>query len=841
MTPSLPSLAGWRHLLRHPWQLALAVLGVALGVSVVVAVDLANSSAERAFLLSMEDVSGRATDQIVGGSGGLDESVYTRLRLDAGIRRSAPMVEGYARAGAETLHVLGIDPFAEPPFRSHLAEVSPGAFRRLISEAGTVLMARRTARRLGVSPGEALEIVVAGRAHRVTVIGMLEAGPAGDGLMIADIATAQELVGMIGRLSWIDLVLPSGARGDAVRERVHAVLPSGVDLVPAAARADSMRQMTRAFRTNLTAMSLLALLVGAFLIYNTITFTVVQRRGLIAELRVLGVTRGEVFAAVLREVAVIGVLGTVPGLAAGIALAQGLVRLVTRTINDLYFVVSVTEPVVSGLPLWKGAAVGVLGALAAALVPALEAARTEPRAALARSSLEVTTRRFAARGAVLGIVLIIAAAVGMALPFRDLLSGFIVLFLLVIGLAMMTPLALAGASHLLAPPAGHRFGLTLRLAVRGVAASLSRTGVAVAALMLAVSTAVGVSVMVESFRSTVELWLESTLQADVYVSAPSELATRTQASLDPAVVAAARRLKGTATVSTGRLITVQSGRGLVRVLAIDPGNRARPGMRLKAGDADHAWDWYEREQAVLVSEPLAHQRGLSPGDALELRTDTGVQRFAVAGVFYDYESGPGKVLMPRSLFDRFWIDRSVGAIGLYLADGAAAEEVMARLRGSLGGEQRVLIRSNRDVRRVSLEIFDRTFTITSVLRLLAVMVAIAGILSALMAVQLERARELAVLRAVGVTPGQLRAMVLLQTGFLGLTAGILAVPTGLVLAVMLIEVINTRSFGWSMQMLIPPGPLVGAVVLSLGAALLAGAYPAWKMSQASPAEALREE
>jgi len=841
VTPFLVAVAGWRHLLRHRWQLALAVLGVALGVCVVVAVDLANSSAEQAFVLSMQDLSGRASDQIVGGSRGLDESIYVRLRAHAGVRRSAPVVEGYARSGNETLHLLGIDPFAEPPFRTHLAGVAGGTFRRLVAEPDTALLPRRTADRLGVEVGGTLAIEVAGRPRSLHVIGFLDGGPAADGVVLTDIATAQEQLGMLGRLSWIDLVLPQGEHGEALRERVRGLLPPGVALRPASARAGAMLQMTRAFRTNLTAMSLLALLVGAFLIYNTMTFAVVQRRALIAQLRVLGVTRREVFTAIVVEAAVIGVAGTLIGVAAGSLLAQGLLHLVTRTINDLYFVLTVSETQLSALPLWKGAALGVLGALGAAMVPAFEAAHTEPRAAMARSSLESATRSVSRRGAAFGIMLVGAAGVGMALPSTSLVGGFVVLFLLVIGMALMTPAVLAAAAVLLAPAGGGRFGPIPRLAVRGVAASLSRTGVAAAALMLAVATAVGVSVMIESFRSTVALWLESTLRADIYVSAPSDLATRTQASLDPSVVSAARTLDGVANVSSGRLATVPTGDGLARVLAIDPGAQTHPGVRLKSGDAQRGWEWYLQQQAVLVSESLAYQRGLVPGAKIPLLTDRGIESFEVAGVFYDYEAGPGKVLMPRRLFNRFWDDRSVGAVGLYLEEGESTDAVMARLRARLDGGQHVLIRSNRDVRRVSLDIFDRTFTITAVLRILAVVVAVIGILSALMAVQLERVRELAMLRAAGVTPGELRAMVLLQTGFIGLAAGVLAIPAGTALAVMLIEVINTRSFGWSMQLLIPAAPLFYAVMLAVGAALLAGVYPAWKMARASPAEALREE
>lgn len=841
---NLLHLAGWRYLARHPWQLLLAILGVGLGVSVVVAVDLANESAGRAFTLSMDALSGQATHRIVAGPGGIDERLFVRLRLVAADLPAAPVVEAFGTVAGETLHVLGVDPLSEAGFREHLGTVGEGAAGLLMGAPDAVLMAKATAGRLGLQVDEPFTLAIAGREHRLRLAGLIRPGAqaaALEGLLLTDIAIAQELAGRLGRLSWIDLRLPERA---AAVERLSALLPPAAELEPVGKRTRAARQMTRAFRTNLQAMGLLALVIGMFLIYNTMTFVVLQRRRLLGTLRILGVTRGEVFRVVLGEAVVIGLIGTMLGLVAGIGIGQGLVRLVTRTINDHYFVLTVSSFLVTAAPLLKGAALGLGATLVATLVPAFEAAYTPPLAALQRSQLEQKAHRLAPRLAVGGLGMVATALLTLVLSGRAIGSGFVALFLLIIGLALVSPWLVFRFSRLAAPPLGRWFGLQVRLAIGGVADSLSRTGIAIAALMLAVATLVGVGVMIASFRASVDVWLQSTLRADIYVGLPSIRSSTTRGSLDPVLIEHLRELPGIAGLSTGRGTRVAGEHGHTEVFALGLSPGLKPYYPLQAGDPDEVWDRFGAGEAVLVSEPLAWHRGLAVGDQVSLRTDDGPQHFAVAGIYHDYGTGEGEVLMPRVLYDRHFADRGVSALGIYIQPAADPDAVLAAVRAQVAAtatDQQVLVRPGGEIRAQSLEIFDRTFTITRVLRLLAVLVAFIGILSAFMALQLERARELAILRATGMTPGQVGGLVTLQTLFMGLVAGLLALPTGLVLAQVLIQVINRRSFGWSMQTLVEPGILIQAVLLSVAAALLAAVYPGWRMAHTSPAAALREE
>lgn len=838
--------SGWRFLRRHPWQVGLAVLGVTLGVAVVVAVDLANASATRAFELSMAQLYGRATDQLVGGPSGVDERFYAQLKRRADAPPAAPVIEAYGTLDEQPVQLLGVDPFAEGAFRDLLAEPLRGddgaRLATLLTEPATALLAAPTARRLGIQPGDRVALSIAGRKHTVRVVGLLHARAHADtgleGLLVADIATAQELAGQPGRLSRIDLILDREQR-----QRLRRRLPPGMELVAAAGRTRSAVQMTAAFRTNLTAMGLLALVVAMFLIYNSITFLVLQRRRMLGTLRALGVTGAETFRWVMSEALLLGAAGTLLGLACGIFLGEGLLRLVTRTINDHYFVLTVTDYLLTPAPLLKGAVMGLLATAVAALVPAWEAARMSPLAVLQRSQLESRSHWLAPRLAFTGAGL---ALLGLALLWgsqRSLVAGFAALFLLLVGIALAIPYAVYVLVRATTPLA-RALGVEARLTLQGIAASLSRTGTAIAALTLAVATAVGVGVMVQSFRASVAQWLEASLQADIYVSVTTLRAGHSRGDLPPALIDTLAALPGVSGMSKGRSISVTGPAGMIDVFALGLSPGLRPRYPLVDGDPAQVWERFRNGEAVLISEPLAWHRQLRAGDSIRLQTDRGPQRFPIAAVYYDYGSERGELLLSRDLYLRYFDDPGVGGIGLYLAPDASLARVLEQVRSQVARwapAQSIVVRSNAELRALSLQIFDRTFVITNVLRLLAVLVAFVGILSALMALQLERAKEIAVLRATGFTPAQVLRMVSAQTTCMGLAAGVLAIPVGVVLAALLTHVINRRAFGWSMDLVVAPPVLWQGIGVALVAALLAGLWPGWRMARTPPAEALREE
>ena len=842
---------GWRGLRKHPLQSLLMVLGITLGVAVVVAIDLANASASRAFDLSVDSIAGRATHTIVGGPGGLDENVYSTLRQRGIVDAAAPVITEYVSSpelGGTTLRLLGIDPFADPPFRSYLdggGRIPLEQLTAFLTGTNAILLSSELASRYRLNSGDVIHLVVGGRPEEAVIAGLLDprdefSRRALQGLILTDVASAQEMTGRLGRLDQIDLILPENSK--SLEARISALLPQDARIVPVGARTGTVAEMTAAFRINLTALSLLALLVGVFLIYNTMTFSVVQRRPMLGTLRCLGVTRREVFLMVVTEALIVGMLGSAAGIGLGIVLGQGAVRMVTQTINDLYFAVTVRSVQIPAWSLIKGAALGTVATVVAAAPPAWEAASVQPRAALSRSGLESKAQKAVIGTAVGGLVLIGIGVGTLLWPTRDLVVSFAGTFAVIVGVAMLTPAVMQIGMKLAGPLTGKLWGALGRMAPRNVINSLSRTAIAVAALMVAVAVTIGVGVMIGSFRNTVVVWLTQTLQGDIYISVPGGTASSPSTPIDPRVLTTLQGWPGIARIDTLRATTIDSPDGPIDVSAFE--NPDDPSETLYYSRDIPVENMWEAMQGggVVVSEPLARRLGLPMhGGHIVLYTDAGTHEFPILGIFYDYASSQGTVLMAQNVYRSLWDDDTITAIALRLEPGQDVDAVAADLREAFAPIQQMSVNPNQALRANVLAIFDRTFAITGALQMLATIVAFIGVLSALLSLQLEKQRELGILRAVGLTTRQLWQLVLLETGLMGTVAGILAMPTGYVLALILVYIINRRAFGWTLQMQILPMPFLTALIVAVIAALLAGIYPAWRMSRMITADAIRFE
>jgi putative ABC transport system permease protein len=849
---SVLARASVRYLARHPAQLALSVLGIALGVAVVVGIELASRSAQRAFELTSERLAGAATHVLRAGNAGIDEELYVRLRTSAGAPPLAPRVQRTVAVldpsggVARSLELVGIDPLAEGAFGRFrwptVDETWPGM--ELVRKGGGAWIAADTARELAVQRGDEITLRIDSRVRSVAVVGLLEGASELErrslaGLLVADVATAQELTGELGRITAIDVILPAaGTAREAAEAWLAARLPGGVALEPASARAESLAGMTSAFETNLRALGLLALFVGVFLVYNTVTFSVVQRRGLWAGLRTLGVTRKQVFGLVCGEALALGAAGTIAGLALGVWVGSGLVRLVTRTINDLYFAVEVSALELDPAVLARGALLGVIGTLAGALAPAREATGQAPRTAQLRSTLESRAGRLVPRLAAAGLLCLIASLALLLLAKQSLPASFVALFGFLLSAFCLAPAFTVAACALAARAPAGALG---RMAARGIARNLSRNAVAIAALSIALAATAGIGLLIGSFRGSVERWLDVSLPSDVYVWSPHPVASRNSADLPPRIVDDALAMPGVEGHNTYRgFETVDEAGRTVFGAALGLAGRARRSFEFLAGDPDAIWERFERGEAILT-EPFARRRGCAVGDEVALHTDRGLERARVAGVARDFTSDQGFVYLSRTTYERWFDDRGISSLGLFLAPELDAEAFAARLRAGQSTGESAHVQSNAGLRASSLEVFDRTFRVTAVLRLFAGAVAFAGVLSALLALQLEREREVGLLRALGLTPRQVVRLVLAETGLMGLIAGLFALPLAALLGWVLVEHVNARAFGWTLALDLQPGQLAIALGLSLAAAWLAGIAPAWRMSRIPPAVALRSE
>ncbi len=816
----------WRS---HPLQALLTLAGVAIGVAVVVAVDLSSVSAEREFARANRALQGVATHRASAAAGGIDERLFTRLKVDGGVRDAAPVVRGDVIAGDEALELMGVDPVSDYRLRGFTLDGGDVESRPFPVFASEALLAR-----LGLTVGEELRLAYGRRTQEFHVAGTLDAAggsPLPEHVLLTDIAAAQVFLQMAGRLSYIDLRLENDERVEAVT----ALLAPAVHLVDTDTRNRAQFAMTKAFRTNLDALALLALVIGLFLIYNTVSFQVVRRRPLFGLLRALGLTGNGLFAWLVVEAAVVAAIGVAAGVALGVFLSGFLYGMVSGTIDALYFDLAGGAISLEPFTLFKAAGLGLSAAILAAAVPALEARRAPPRGLFTRSGQE-SGAWYGRRWLSAAIAALVAAGGVLALGGDSLAAAFGALFLLILGAAAFAPALVVGLSLGLERPVarlGHPAGV---MAVRNVRAHLSRTGIATAALLVAVAATLGVALMIGSFRISVADWLAAYLRADIYISTPSADAP----AFSDAFIQDLRDLDGVRSIALGRRLTVEDPRhGPVTLFVLDTTAEGFAGFQVREGDTRNLYRRFRDDGAVLVSEPFANRFGLDAGDTFELATERGRAVFDVAAIYTDYSTERGVLTVSPKTFAQHFEPRGYRAASLYLSDGVAVADVLADFERTLNTDDTLYARSNRDLREASLTIFDRTFRITGILRLLAVVVAVTGIVSALMALMLERAREYAILRAVGHTPRQLGIQVLGESGLTGLAAGLLALPIGLALCVMLIRVINLRSFGWSMQTVIDPVLVAQSMGLAIVAALAAGLYPAWRLSRIDVADALR--
>ena len=874
----LRALAGIHR--QQPLQAVLMLGGLALAIAVVVAIDIAIGSARDAFGEARRSLSGDSSHRVSAVSGLLDERRYAELRM-AGLR-AAPMLAGELDTAHGRLPLLGIDPLAEWQLRPTLLRQGGEVRGAGLLSIDGVALSRSLAQRLGLDVGDPLAL--ADPAIALQVVAVLGDARSPESVL-ADIGLAQRLLQARGRLSHIDLRLnPEQIAPLLVR------LPAGLTLEATAEADEKVVGMSRAFEINLQALSLLALLVGVFLVFQSLGFLGLRRRPLIARLRALGVARAQLARWLLVEAALIGLMAALVGLLLGLLLALPLQQGIARSYDALFYEVGAVTARLDPLTALKALALGIAGALLAAWRPLREALSVEPLEGMQQTLLEHgASARHAARR--LPALLLAAASLGiLALGPERLLVAFIALFgLLIALLALLPPLAsaLIGAlRRLLARHAPVRAELLLASVQRG----LSRTGTALAALTLAMATLVGMSAMIDSFRGSVLRWIDRSLTADVYLS-PAEgerlpedilpqlaaldgvehvattLRRQLNADSGPLWLVAydlpPRGFAGFEFMQVGRCPPQNADSGATtpspppaqprhareggrpapdsanQVQELDARLRGHDGLCTEAGNLTTENLYAQFHQgAVLISEPLARRLELAPGASLSLNTAKGPRDFPIAAVYRDYATPQGTVALHRSHYAALFDDASISGAALFAAEGRLAD-LDAALADLL--VQHPTLRASRasEIRARSLEVFARTFAVTDMLRFLAGLIAAVAVLGALSALQLERQRELALLRCLGYPPAALFRLQLGQGLLLGLLAALFALPLGALLAALLTEVIQQRAFGWSMQLRIGPGPLLGTAILALGCAALAAWWPARRLASRPLPELLR--
>ncbi|MDF2439409.1 MAG: putative transport system permease protein [Abditibacteriota bacterium] len=878
-----------RYWLRHRGGFALAALGVTMGVAVFVSMQVANHSVLAAFGASLDAVSGKANLQIRGGQNGLDERFYAALKRqsDARIRAMAPLVSSTLfspslklKPGDEgtSLLMMGIDVFAEVDFRDIDWQSASGSTQTVAPDTSTrgarsssskddgqnaarpvwqfllepdaIAISQTLAQKYGLKEGSRLDIFVGAKRKALRVVAILRDGELnnafGGDFALLDIASAQEAFEHVGRLSQIDLIVDE-ADVETVASELRQRLPADATVQRPAQRGAQVADLLGAFQLNLSALSCITLFVGAFLIYNTIAIAVVRRRSEAATLRSFGTSGSLLTRMFLIEAAGIGLFGSLLGLGVGILLAHFTLGAVAHTVSTLYLAVKAEQLFVPDW-LWWGAPLGgtVLSVLAA-WPAATEAAHTSPRAALQNVSLHQTITRFSPAMFGGGLAML-ALAWLLSQPFaagRAVWMGFIATFCTLSGFALLCPLLTLWGGRLVQVWGGKYFGVETLLAGSYLQRALNRSSLVIAALMVSLAMTIGLSIMVRSFRDTVSEWVSSTISADIFIAPARGFSGEKGPGLPPEVVRYVQTLDAVTSLDSIRGTATQIGKQPVYIAAnvlpsLQSGARRLRWVETERG-SEHALRDFHESRAILISERFRNLLGFKAGSRVPLLTPQGRVEFQVAGVFYDYTPNQCVLYMPQSLYRKYWQDFGIDGLALYLKPGASAKTVIEELQSRFSRQYQLTLLPNREIRQSVFKTFDDTFAITYALQLIAVIVAAIGIFDTLIALLLERSRELATLRATGASPGQIMRLTLIEFGLIGFFAWAIGAVAGIALAWQLIFVINRQFFGWTIHASLPPQVLLQALGLALAAAIGAGIGPAWAAARRSIAPALQTE
>ena len=824
-------LAWLRESLRRPALALLSVAGVALGVATVVAVNIANDSASRSFIAANEAVSGNATHRI---SGNVTDELYRYLRVELGLA-AVPVVEGVIRIKGidDRFTLYGLDLLAEQSIRSNPAWLSLGVRSSidLIANPYSIIATSDTAHRLSISAGDMVEVTTPEGDFKLSLVNVYDAPnplqqQSLQSVLLTDVATAQSVLGMTGRLSSIQLT----AKSLEELESLSAILPDDTYLESNSGRTEAQKSMVSAFQINLTALGLLALLVAMFLIYNTMSFMVLRRRRMIGIARSAGLLKRDVMACVLIEAFSVGCLSTILGVVFGMQLSKFLLSLIEQSIGALYFPINANVTVVSPDTLATAIFLGIGATLLSVLPAAREASFT---LSTYQTSIDQKTPNISRKLALAGLVLLVAGTVVIFMDSRSIVLGFSGIFLIIIGYMLNVPFLIHCIERFTRPGVKKFFGIQGILVTRAFSSSLNKTSIAVAALSLAISATIGVGLMIGSFRMAVDGWLENRLTGDIYITTSASLGEK----LHKADLENLRELPDIDSIGTARWVKLRTTSGGTWVFAVDYGKEAFRGFDFKEQSSDDLWEPF-RNGGVIISEPYAYKNNLQLGDMIRFLNNKNTVALSIIGIYYDYSSDQGIVTMHRDAYVEHFGDKTVTTAAVFAEASAEIKELAEAVEKAVLTPEAKIWR-NRELHDSSLKIFDQTFAITGVLRTLAIIVAFIAVLSALAILQIEREKELAVLRATGFTVNGIWRSASLETGVMGLFAAIVSIPIGIVMAWLLIWIINQRSFGWTMQISLDSFTLVQAVAVSFTAALLASAVPAWRLSRRVPAQALQ--
>ncbi len=799
----------------NPGRAVLSAAAIALGVALGVAVHLINSSALNEFEIASRHLAGAADLVVRGPRAGFDESLYPLIAGLPQVEAANPAVEAdVPLAGRQdSLRILGFDALRAAQVQPALLPERSGLTLDLFDD-NAILLSRTAGEWLGVKAGDEIMINVGTATVPLKVAGLLPGGVYRQRLGVMDIAAAQWRLARLGRLNRIDLRLKPGTDVAAFRRELQAMLPAGVIAAPPEAEAARSASLTLAYRLNLDMLALVALFTGAFLIFSSQVLSMLRRRTQLALVRALGLTRWALATHLVLEGAALGAAGAALGVTLGWLLARFALARIGADLGAGYFRTITTSLHADPAALILFFAIGMGFAVAGAAAPAWEAASRPPARALRAGDEEESLAPL--RKPSWGIF---SMAAGLALALAPAMNGLPIagygaIALELLGAVMLMPwLTEACLDRLPLPPR-----VTAGIAVAQLKATPRQSAISIAAIVTSFSLMASMLIMVYSFRTSLEDWLERMLPADLYLRAVRSGDTGFLTPEEQAIIAAT---PGLARVQFLRRLDLllDSGRPPVILLA-GPADAARilplvgPSITPQAADPAPVW----------ISEVAADLYQWRLGDPVRLPLAGASLPFIVAGVWRDYVRQSGAVAIDRELYIKLTGDRLANDAAIWLAPGASIDEAGRALRERLPANATVEIATTRSIRANSLALFDRTFAITYALEVAAVLIGLAGVGLSFSAQALARRRDFGVLRHLGMTRREIGTLLATEGALVSAIGVAFGLAVGWLVSLILVHVINRQSFQWSLDINMPWLPLAALAAIVVGAAVATAAW-----------------
>ena len=844
-----------RHLARDPWRTVTVTAGIAVGVAVFLSIRLAVNASVESFRQSMDRLVGKAEYTIRSDGRGVTDSLFAKISAHSAVRHATPVLSAYVRfkdESEEPFLLLGIDPLSERGFRETrwLAEDGAQAWKKLVelvTEPFTLITSQGLARSYNLIVDDEVRVLHGHNIASFRLIGLLEdrgtALAEGGKIAVCDLATAQEFLDRPGVVSRIDLILSPQAGGPELAS-IEKILPGGCNLVRPNESKETSLSMIGAYRMNLSVLSFVSLFVGMFLIFSVVSINAARRRHETAILLSLGSESRQIFLMFLAEGGFFGLAGWLMGFPLSLFLAKPLLHMVSATITTLFVKVNVERMILSPEEILLSFVVTLGVSIMASYIPARETARIAPREAMSPETFERSRRIRTPRLTAAGLVLIALSLPTSMLPaiHETPAGGYGAIFMIFVGFTMLAPGVLLLLGRCTPAVMRRVFGEPGHLAASYLGGAISRTPIAVGALITAIALFIGISIMVSSFRNTVGTWVKQNIVGDLFVSPDASEINQYQVWIAPEVASYLQThhlVQGgyfyhrTRLTSRGRPFLLEAGS--IDVLW----NHGR--FLLMGGNEDRIMERLIHGDGVIVSEVYATRSGLKPGDRLTLAFAGIRETWDVLGVYRDYRTGGGVVYIDLKKFQEVYKDHRIGGVNLFLKPGADPHVFRLNLLKRFGLQYALVVAIGTDLRKNVLKVFDETFSITYVLMFIALLVAALGVATTLSLLIRERRRQLGMIMAVGGSPSQVRLMVVLEAFLMGAAGHIVGMGCGLLLSYILIFVINRQSFGWTFLYEVPPWTGLVSFILILLTAILAAIPPANAASRVNLAELLKAQ